>query len=421
MPFPYVAGEQLLADDLNTIVEASGAGVFTSGEAVAAGKAVFIDDDGKYYKTDVAVRGERLRQIAFSAEAAAGVDELKKLIFKGIISGLTLGDQTESVAATGDAAQSSTADILGTIYSGQLAHRAIFYTGTKQGNISKIRVYLDTKTGSGADVRVRVYEADVDGVKTGSPIFEKTVAAASLTATAYNDFIPATKPSVTPRTLYILEVEGTSGNGSNLWQTRGESTGTQPTFIRGNISTGNTWAGNTIAFSVEHDVQRNYYIGDNVYLSIATPGDIQVAEPNTAGDAAIPVGIILSDTQILVSPEQYRGQLIARMGVQCASVSGSQNGFRFPAPRDWRKAIVTFDNNPSGGALQMSTIVVHRLASANTFEGSEGGVSKGEASAVQYTQQVLWDNNSFSPFNLQCLQTLSTSNVALTIHVSYYR
>ena len=312
---------------------------YTAGEDFAAGEPLFLkDSDGKVYPADANATDdeEYLNFIGIAAEA--GVTDAAVLVALpgSIVSGLSFGDPTTTVSETTDVNQNSGgADINIGSSGGTFDIRQTFITGDVS-ELTEVNVYLRKVGTPGFSLTVALYEVSIDGDETGSALASRVFTESDLT-TGYveYDILEGTPVTVKPRRKYVIQASVGSADASNYY--RWEYRDVASTYDDGELYRGTAYQidGKAARFNTKYTEQRNYYLGDNVYLS-DTDGSLSV-EPGTFNKK---IGRVLDATSMIVEPTHME-QLIYQVGWNNDSDGEiTSENINFPVPRNTRFVVL---------------------------------------------------------------------------------
>jgi hypothetical protein len=327
---------KLAAEDASNVLNASIQKQFTAGEIVTAGQAAYLkDSDGKVYLADAnATSTEAQLNFIGVITSSAAADATTTVALPGsIVSGLSFGDPTTTVAETTDVNQTNGgSDINIGSGGGTLDIRQTFITGDVS-ELTEVNIYLKKQGTPGMTLTIAVYEVGMNGSHDGTALATRSITESDLT-TSYQeiDILNGTPITVKPRQKYVIRLSTGSTDASNYY--RAEYTTTTGIYDDGEVFFNSSYIvdGQALKFNTKYTEQRNYYRGDNLYLS-DTAGTIAL-EPGTFQKK---VGRILDSSTMIVQPS-HEEELIYQVGFNNDNDGNWTNGdqITFPIPRNTR-------------------------------------------------------------------------------------
>lgn len=353
----------------------------TAGENISAGQTVSINPaDGKVYKAsaldNTSYRANNFIGIAITTATTGNPITVQ---LKSSVSGLSLGATTTTVAEAVDQSQTNTTTGAGVFALNTSSPVGIpFISGDTVGNLTKvdIRFGVNSGTGGAGNIVVQIYTVSfASNIATlGNLIGSVTVAASSITASAFNTFTFAAPLAITPNTYYIMYITGTDTAGSGQYHQ--VYTGTvipsnNSYYVTNDTGGGLSGAGNKYAaFRTYYTTQQNYTLGDNVFLS-----DTQGTIAFTSGTNRIPIGYITSSSSVVLD-KPTGNQLIGSFTMP--DTIGGLAVLNIPLSRNTSKILFTANKNGTGGAVWSYTGVILpnvSLINQNMVNGLNTGTS----------------------------------------------
>lgn len=344
-------------------------GTYTFGESISAGAPVYLKaSDARVYNANDSIGNETTYNYLGIAQEAGTVGQVKKVatVDGTVITGLSLGAATSTVAETADVAFNPANSAADQVYTGNSSERYLFKTGPYTTNLTKIDIKI-SQQGTGAGITtMTVYPVTMGATNfsLGSALPNTAVVNSPTAGGATNTFTFSSPNTVTPNTFYAFVLTAASGSGANYWQVHVNSSGNAYPYGK-ETSGGASFSWATSAYMTTYYTSKlNYTIGDNIYLG--STGTFSLTPTSMS------LGTILSSSSIVMRTSHYDKSI----GSQTITFASGVGVFAIPKNAT-RIFISLLGTNPKkildvkiGDVIASQSIIDYDSGASTTFTAS---------------------------------------------------